>query len=105
MTATQELGSSETAASGAGPETNPAARGRRGRLQRRLDEVIEEVDAHLYRCEDCLVHANDLCYEGAYARDEVEIARAAILRFELAHLPAPIATERSRLFSFGVEPT
>jgi hypothetical protein len=80
-------------------ETAAAATGRGGRLRLRLDEAIGEMDVHLYRCEACLVHGNELCCEGADVRDEVDLARSALLRFELRPLPVPRAFARLRVFA------
>jgi selenocysteine lyase/cysteine desulfurase len=87
------------ATNAAGTETGPKAYGRRGRLQLRLDGAIEGINAHLDRCATCLVHGNALCDEGTFSRDEVELARSTVLRYELRHLPAPTVATRLGRFA------
>ncbi|MCI4350776.1 MAG: hypothetical protein L3K15_04615 [Thermoplasmata archaeon] len=97
MTAVNANWNLETAANATRAETAPAASRRGGRMRLRLDEAIGGMNVHLDRCAACLVYGNELCDEGTYARDEVEFARAALLRFELRRLRTPIDTTAPRI--------
>jgi hypothetical protein len=86
-----------------GTRTGLGGLGRRARLTLRLDEAIEEMDAHFHRCPTCLAQGRALCYEGTYARDEIELARARLHRFELRHAPTASAIPRPRPFALRPE--
>ncbi|MCI4351571.1 MAG: hypothetical protein L3K15_08695 [Thermoplasmata archaeon] len=72
-----------------------ASRGR-GRRQLRLVTAIGAMEAHLDRCDSCLASGHQLCYEGTYALDEVDIARTSVLRHDLRRRPARLADHQSK---------